>query len=107
MLLLKSVLLLKRMNRRTNHMGSRTSINEGVNITAWYFRNRRQLSTYPKRMEWGGRSYTFAEGLQYSISKAGSMTRIFDMTDGSSSYRLQCTGADESNWTLVAITEHA
>lgn len=88
-------------------MGSRKSINEGVNITAWYFRNRRRLATYPKRMEWGGRSYTFAEGLQYSISKAGSTTRIFDMTDGSSSYRLQCTGADESNWTLVAITEHA
>ncbi len=87
-------------------MGSRKHINEGVNITAWYFRNRRQLSTYPKRMEWGGRSYTFSEGLQYSISKAGSTTRIFDMTDGLSSFRLQCTDADQ-NWTLVAVTEHA
>lgn len=88
-------------------MGSRKHINEDVNITAWYFRNRRQLSTYPKRMEWGGRSYTFSEGLQYSISKAGNTTRIFDMTDGSLSYRLQCTGAEGDAWTLVAITEHA
>lgn len=88
-------------------MGSRKHINEGVSITAWYFRNRRQLATYPKRMEWGGRSYTFSEGLQYSISKAGSTTRIFDMTDGLRGYRLQCSGADQSDWMLVAITEHA
>lgn len=87
-------------------MASRTHINEDVNITAWYFRNRRQLSTYPKRMEWGGRSYTFSEGVQYCITKAGSITRIFDMSDGSNNYRLKC-GADESNWMLVAITEHA
>lgn len=87
-------------------MASRTAINEGVNITAWYFRNKRQLSTYPRRMDWGGRSYTFSDGLQYCITKAGSLTRIFDMTDGRNSYRLQCTGADD-NWTLVAITEHA
>lgn len=87
-------------------MTSRTSINEGVNITAWYFRNRRQLSTFPKRMEWGGQSYTFSEGLQYCIQKAGNVTRIFDMTDGSNSYRLKCAPG-ENNWTLVAITEHA
>lgn len=87
-------------------MASRTSVNEGVNITAWYFRNRRQIATYPRRMEWGGRSYTFREGMQLSISKAGSTTRIFDMTDGQSSFRLTCD-ADQSNWTLVAITEHA
>lgn len=88
-------------------MTSRKPINEGVSITAWYFRNHRQLATYPKRMEWGGHSYTFSEGLQYCIRKAGSLTRIFDMTDGTASYRLKCTDADESNWTLVAITEHA
>ena len=88
-------------------MASRTHINEDVTITAWYFRNRRQLSTYPKRMEWGGRSYTFNEGMQYCIRKAGSTTRIFDMTDGSSNYRLSCAGADTASWTLVAITEHA
>lgn len=87
-------------------MASRTSINEGVNITAWYFRNRRQIATYPKRMEYNGRSYTFSDGLQYSITKAGSLTRIFDMTDGQSSYRLKCD-AGQSDWTLVAITEHA
>lgn len=87
-------------------MGSRKHINEDVTITAWYFRNRRQLSTYPKRMEWDGRSYTFSEGLQYCVSKAGAMTRIFDMTDGSTSYRLQSSGAG-SAWRLVAITTHA
>lgn len=83
---------------------SRTSINEAVNISAWYFTNRRKLSTYPKRMEWGGQSYTFRDGLQYCITKAGNVTRIFDMTDGQQGYRLQCAG--DTNWTLVAITQY-
>ncbi len=86
-------------------MSRKKNINEAVNISAWYFTNRRKLSTFPKRMEWGGHSYTFRDGLQYCITKAGSVTRIFDMTDGQSGYRLMCAG--DTDWTLVAITEHA
>ncbi len=84
-------------------MSRKTTVNEAINISAWYF--TRQLTTYPRRMEWGGASYTFRDGLQYCITKAGEVTRIFDMTDGHQSFRLKCAG--ESDWTLVAITEHA
>ena len=90
-------------------MASRISVNEGVNITAWYFRNSRQMVSYPRRIEWGGRSIAFSDGMQLCVSKAGVAVRIFDMQDasGNKSYRLQCQGADFANWTLVAITEHA
>lgn len=86
------------MNRRT--------INEGVNITSLSFRSTRDFTTFPKRMEYRGQAYTFLNGLQYLIKKGGEITRIFDMTDGNTSYRLKCNEAQNS-WTLVAITEHA
>lgn len=87
------------MNRRT--------INEGVNITSLSFRSTRDFTTFPKRMEYRGQAYTFLNGgLQYLIKKGGEITRIFDMTDGNTDYRLKCDDA-QSSWTLVAITERA
>lgn len=83
------------------------TLNEKVNITGWYFRNRRGLSTYPKRMEYQGSTYTFDEsGLQYLIKKGERILRIFDVTDGASSFRLVNDEA-LANWTLVAIKDGA
>lgn len=86
------------MNRRT--------INEDVTITSLSFRSGRDFTTFPRRMEYRGQAYTFLNGLQYLIKKGESITRIFDMTDGSASYRLKCDDA-QHNWTLVAITDRA
>lgn len=86
------------MNRRT--------FNEDVTITSLSFRSTRDFTTFPRRMEFRGQAYTFLNGLQYLIKKGGEVTRIFDMTDGESNYRLKCDAA-QHNWTLVAITEHA
>jgi len=84
---------------------SKVTINKEVNVTALYFRNSGQLKSFPKRMEFNGREYTFVEsGLRYLIHKGQQLTQIFDMTDGSASYRLRCDGRDQS-WTLVDITE--
>ncbi|HSW81387.1 MAG TPA: hypothetical protein VLG40_03245 [Candidatus Saccharimonas sp.] len=84
------------MNRRT--------VNEGVTITSLAFRSTRDFTTYPRRMEFQGRAYTFQNGLQYLIKKGGSITRIFDMVDNAgASYRLKCD--DAHSWTLLAITE--
>lgn len=90
-------------------MASRINVNEDVNVTAWYFRNNRRMSSYPRRIEWGGRSIAFSDGMRLSVSKSGVSMHIFDMLDasGGRSYRLQCRDADFASWKLVAITEHA
>lgn len=84
-------------------ISNRTNINKEVNITAWYFKNRRQLISYPKRMEFGSQEYTFAEGLRYLVQKGKSVVQLFDMSDGDSNYRLRLD-EDAQTWTLVSIT---
>jgi hypothetical protein len=84
-------------------METRNAINQEVNITAWYFRNRSGLTSYPKRMEYDRREYTFAEGLRYLVQKGRQAIQLFDMTDGSSKYRLKFDPSQET-WTLVSIT---
>ena len=85
---------------------NRVNINKEVAITAVYFQSK-QLKTFPKRMEYDGNTYTFAEsGLQYSVRRGEKMVRLFDMTDGDATYRLKCDDA-ANNWMLVAITQHA
>jgi hypothetical protein len=84
---------------------NRTTINKEVSVTALYFRGQRTLKSFPKRMEYNGREYTFAEsGLRYLIHKGQRLTQIFDMTDGVSTYRLRFDGGDKL-WTLVDIIE--
>jgi len=87
-------------------MNQRTTINHEVNVTALYFRNKECLKSFPKRMEYEGREYEFIEsGLQYQIKKEDRELRLFDMTDGSSSYRLRFD-LRKLNWTLVSITKN-
>ena len=85
---------------------NRTNINREVNITAWYFRNRQRLVSFPKRMEFDRQEYVFAEGLRYLVQKGKSVVQLFDMTDGSSNYRLRLD-TDTQSWTLVSITSEA
>lgn len=80
------------------------SINKKVNVTAVYFRSRQDFTTFPKRIECDGDIYTFEESaLQYLIKKGQQIVRLLDMTDGKAKYRLK--SEDESNWTLVSITQ--
>jgi len=82
-------------------MEFRKTINQEVNVTAMYFRNKNQLKSFPKRMEYEGHQYEFVEsGLQYQIKKNDQEVRLFDMTDGKASYRLRF---DYKKWTLVSI----
>jgi hypothetical protein len=84
-------------------METRATINKEVTITAWYFRNRNQLTSYPKRMEYNRQEYTFAEGLRYLVQKGRAVVQLFDMTDGTDKYRLKFDPSQEI-WTLVSIT---
>lgn len=85
-------------------MNECTAVNKEVNITAMYFHNAKGLKSYPKRMEYNGNTYTFIEsGLQYLIKRGQKIVQIFDMTDGTDTYRLRFDESD-FNWTLVNIT---
>ncbi|HEV2402669.1 MAG TPA: hypothetical protein VGS08_00525 [Candidatus Saccharimonadales bacterium] len=85
-------------------METRQTINKEVTITAWYFRNRQQLTSFPRRMEFDRHEYTFAEGLRYLVQKGRSVIQLFDMTDGTAKYRLKFD-TSEQIWTLVSITD--
>ena len=84
---------------------NRVAINKEVSVTALYFRNNGQLKSFPKRMEFNGREYTFLEsGLRFLVQKGHQLTQIFDMTDGNTNYRLKFSDKDQL-WTLVDVTE--
>lgn len=86
-------------------MKNRITINKEVSVTALYFRGNQSLKSFPKRMEYNGREYTFVEsGLRYLVHKGQQMTQIFDMTDGMTNYRLRFDDSQQL-WTLVDISE--
>jgi hypothetical protein len=85
-------------------MSNRVTINKEVAVTAVYFNGGKQLTSYPKRIEFEGREYTFRDGLRYLVQKGQRLIQIFDMTDGQSEYRLRFDNNDQL-WTLVDISE--
>lgn len=84
-------------------MKTEIQINQEVAITALSFRSRGGLTSFPKRMEFEGRTYMFKNGLQCLIRKGEEVIRIFDMTDGKGTYRLKCD-EHQRGWTLLAIS---
>lgn len=82
-----------------------TPVNQTIHITAVGFNGQTsqgQLQSFPKRMLWDDREYTFAEiGMHYLIKKGQELVRLFDVSDGQTDYRLRCDGHDQ--WTLVSL----
>jgi hypothetical protein len=76
---------------------------QDVQITAVYFRRqqgKQRLESYPRRMVYGGREYTFIEdGLRYLVQKGQELVSLFDMSDGQTQYRLRQDG--QNHWSLV------
>jgi hypothetical protein len=84
---------------------NRVAINKEVSVTALYFHNNGQLKSFPKRMEYEGREYTFIEsGLRFLVQKGQQLTQIFDMTDGNTNYRLKFNDREQL-WTLIDMSE--
>ena len=73
-------------------------INEEVDVNAFYFTGK-DMKTFPRSINYGGRAVTFAEGLRLSLQREGRLTYFFDMSgaDGAT-YRLR---QDGNQWTLV------
>jgi len=86
-----------------NFNKNRVIINQEVTVPELYFKSEGQLKSYPRRMEFGGREYTFMDGLRYLVHKGVRAVQVFDMTDGARDYRLQFNSGEQS-WTLVDMT---
>jgi hypothetical protein len=86
-------------------MSNRVTINKEVSVTAVYFQNSTELKSFPKRIEFDGREYTFLEsGLRYLVQKGHQLVQVFDMSDGVANYRLKFD-THQKLWTLVDISE--
>lgn len=83
-------------------MKNRTLINENVTITSVAF--NKNLETFPRRMEYQGRTIDFIEqGLKCLIKHGERIAQVMTMSDENADYQLRY---DQSNahWTLLAIT---
>lgn len=81
----------------------KVTLNQEVTVTGFYFRNK-NLQTFPKQIEYGDRRVTFIEaGLQFLVKTGQHIYRLFDASDGESTYRLKYD-TEGSAWTLVHIT---
>lgn len=84
-------------------MKNRVVVAREVLVPEVYFKDDGRLKTYPRRMEYEGREYTFMDGLRYLVHKGQKMIQVFDMTDGARDFRLQFDDV-RSSWTLVDMT---
>ncbi len=80
-----------------------------IEITSVYFRNspnKNRFESFPKRMIYDGREYTFAEdGWRYLVQKGQELIKLFDMSDGENQYRLRLDPGDR--WTLIGVKSNA
>ncbi len=80
---------------------NRVNVNEQVAITQMGF--KKNLATYPRRMEFRGAIYEFLDaGLRCLVSTGGRISEIITLTDGQSQFRLR-TDNHGGNWTLLSI----
>lgn len=77
--------------------------NTEIQITSVYFRGadgKQRLESYPRRMVYDGREYTFMEsGIRYLVQKGQELIQLFDMSDGVAVYRLRRDS--DNHWSLV------
>lgn len=80
------------------------AINQIINVNSFYFPGGSVRRALPRTMEFGSIRCTFVDGLQYLVRKGSSIIKLFDMSDGYSTYRLRLEG---DQWTLVRISRLA
>lgn len=74
-------------------------INETVAVNSFYFANSfGAIKTFPRQIEMGQKKLTFNDGLQYLVQKGQHVVRLFDMSDGQTTYRLRY---ENNIWTLI------
>jgi hypothetical protein len=76
--------------------------NTDIQITSVYFRqpDGQRFESFPKRMVYGGREYTFRDdGLRYLVHRGQQLVKLFDVSDGQTDYRLRQD--NDNHWTLI------
>lgn len=73
-------------------------LNYVVNVNAFYFRSGENFKSFPRTIEYDNNRCTFKDGFQYIVKKGGRAIRLFDMSDGTTTYRLRC---EDDQWTLI------
>ena len=73
-------------------------INSIVNVTAFSFHRGREFRSFPREIEFGTTRCTFKDGFQYLVKSGERVIRLFDMTDGTTTYRLR---NENDEWMLV------
>lgn len=75
------------------------SHNKEVNVTSFYFNESR---CFPRQIELEGRQFSFLEnGLRCLVQKGQDLVQIFNMTDGSTLYRLSFEPGNRT-WKLLS-----
>lgn len=74
------------------------SINQTVSVNAFYFQEGKGLRSFPRQIEYNNIRYTFKDGLQYNVGRGPGAIKLFDMTDGDTTYRLRL---QNNTWTLI------
>ncbi len=81
-----------------------TNVNQEINVTGYYFRGH-NFQTVPRSIEYAGNQITFInQGMQYLVKKGQQFVKLFDLTDGDTTYRLKYD-PDQLLWTLVYTTD--
>lgn len=77
------------------------AINEQVAITQLGF--KKNLTAYPRRMEFRGSVYEFLDaGLRCLVRQGSHFSEIITLTDGTTHFRLRSDNHG-GNWTLLSI----
>lgn len=79
----------------------KVEINEQVVVTSVGF--RKNLAAYPRRMEYGGKTYSFIDaGLRCLVRQGERIAEVITLSDGQNNYRLRSDNLG-ANWTLLSI----
>ena len=80
----------------------KAKINKNVTVTAVGF--RKNMITYPKRIEFDGKTYDFIDaGLRCLIKHGERIAEILTLSDGHNDYHLRRDNKAD-NWILLKIT---
>lgn len=81
---------------------TKRTVEKTVTVTAVRF--GKNCETVPRRIEFEGRTINFVDdGLRYCITRGSEITRLFDLSDGESLFRLK-QEARTLTWDLLSIS---
>lgn len=84
---------------------SKVQINEQVSVTSVGF--KKNLSVYPRRMEFRGITYNFIDaGLRCLLHCGSNIAEFFTLTDGQNDFHIKLDPANNI-WTLLSISADA